>query len=156
MGVRNTRGYKMNGTKFFVIVTSLFFAPIGVTQANDTTDGTGNNLIKFCNQKTSEAQNSDWAYCVAYIDGVTDGYVWSGLLIHGLIDGEPTKDGKRTLSGVFELLKNEFCLPNNVTRQQMALVVSKYLADNPALLNQPSSDLVIGAVAKAWPCAKSQ
>ena len=137
-------------TLYLLLLSSQVIADDGVI------NGTGNQLITLCNEKSHQAQNTNWNYCIAYVDGVTDGYVWSGSLVNYLASQDSTiKTDKDAYAKLLNLYTHWYCIPNNVTRQQMALVVSKYLSDNPELLNQPSADLVIGAVAKAWPCNKN-
>jgi hypothetical protein len=63
--------------------------------------------------------------CVAYVDGVTDGWVQAG---------------------------GHLCAPASATLEQYADVVSKYLEDHPERLHLQAGMLVIEALNRAWPC----
>ena len=109
------------------------------SRADDATTNTGNELVTFCNDKNYQANNSSWYVCVAFVDGVTQGfdleyYLW---LQH---DNKVPKD---------------YCPPANATHGQAALVVSKYLYDHPELLNISDALLVMSSVHSAWPCPKT-
>lgn len=47
----------------------------------------------------------------------------------------------------------EFC-PQNITSDQAANVVSKYLNEHPELWSESAASLVKAALAKEWPCNK--
>lgn len=47
------------------------------------------------------------------------------------------------------------CIPNTVTRQQMAKVVVAYMDSHPAFLHEPLGVLILLAFASAWPCKNS-
>jgi len=108
------------------------------SRANDAASNTGNELIEFCNDNNNKANNKSWAVCLAYVDGVTDGFD----LEYSLWLSTDTK------------VPSEYCPPANATHQQYALMISKYLHDHPESLNYSSSVLVMLAVETAWPCPK--
>lgn len=63
--------------------------------------------------------------CMAYVDGVTDGWVQAGLSL---------------------------CVPAAVTLQEYGDVVGKFLEDHPERLHLQAGALVIEAINHAWPC----
>lgn len=119
-----------------------------ISSASDTVTDTGNQLIKSCNQKNYEESNLLWAWCVGYVSGVDSGF---GI-------------GARTaMSEAFQHFTHEqivklgnavvdYCVPVNTTKEQTALVVSKFLYDHPETLNENNSSLIIDAFRAAWPC----
>ena len=141
----------------FVFVL-LFAQPIAV-YANDASTGTGNELIQSCNQKEADNNSDIWEWCVSYVLGVGDGLEKAFIELGNISSGEKySVDEKLAIALASIDLDGLFCMPNNVTRNQAALVVSKYLADNPDKLNKPEVTLVVDAFHKAWPCqpAKKQ
>lgn len=44
------------------------------------------------------------------------------------------------------------CLPENGTHGQTQAIVTKYLRDHPEYLNRPALEVVISALAAAFPC----
>ncbi|MFZ0319926.1 MAG: Rap1a/Tai family immunity protein [Candidatus Sulfotelmatobacter sp.] len=63
--------------------------------------------------------------CVAYVDGVTDGWVQAG---------------------------GRLCAPQSATLEEYGAAVSKYLEDHPEELHSEAGVLVIRAMNHAWPC----
>lgn len=127
------------------------FCFISSSHADDATVGTGNELIKYCNQQNYQASNDAWLWCMGYVNGVKGGYAASLALIRPETAGKPTARGDFQ-SQLYADMRNMFCTPDTATRMQIALVVSKYLADHPEKLNEGQATLVIDAFFKAWPC----
>ncbi len=50
---------------------------------------------------------------------------------------------------------SSYCIPDGVSRAQMADVYCKYLGDNPAERHKPSAALFNTSFTKAWTCPKS-
>ncbi|HEV7163812.1 MAG TPA: Rap1a/Tai family immunity protein [Gammaproteobacteria bacterium] len=146
----------MNGIKAFLLcsISMLAITVSNNSSADNATTGTGNELIKYCNQN-NYLSNVDkeamlWVYCMAYVDGVVGGFSYT----KGLIKPEPTyaAPAKEVLGKLYLTLESFYCKPENTTREQSALVVSKYLSDNPGQLNESAKSLVITAFMKTWPC----
>lgn len=118
--------------------------------ADDNTVGTGNELVRVCSEKNYQAQNRSWAFCVGYVAGVDNG-LRTGVDLAGIRDGTLKHNSSDSSLIAYTL---QYCVPGDVPREQMALVVAKFLLDNPEKLNDFSELLVARALRKAWPCHK--
>jgi len=125
------------------------------SKADDITTGAGNELITECNQHNSQSKNSLWAFCIGYVHGVIEEHEDLVVRIFPRPDVKLSDNERLIYQAVSEALVREYCLPDNATREQSALVVSKYLSDNPDNLNLVAPDLVLAALHNAWPCPKS-
>ncbi|MGA9851624.1 MAG: Rap1a/Tai family immunity protein [Gammaproteobacteria bacterium] len=123
------------------IIAISLFVPL-CSKADDPTAGTGVELATFCNDKNSQEQNSLWFGCAIFINGVVEGIALEGLIIGA---EHPTAVG-------WIIDKPPYCIPKDASRQQQALVVTKYLNDHPEELNKPSAALVFNALHAVWPC----
>lgn len=138
----------MNGLKI-VILSFIFVITASQTAvADDATVGTGNELIGYCNETNSSANNGDWWFCIGVVSGTEYG-LESGAM-GGVLTYTKVKPGPPLEKSVNAIL--QFCLPSNATRQQMGLVVSKYLKDHPENLNMGIDSIVLRAFRAAWPC----
>ena len=123
----------------FVIVATCLLIPISSKADVDITSHTGNELIRNCNNANSmNGGNAYWFACVEYVSGIENGFDFAYSILETT---NPT-------------VKPWYCIPQNVTRNQFALVVSKFLQDNPSKLNESDVVLVLGAYIEAWPCTK--
>jgi hypothetical protein len=73
---------------------------------------------------------TDQGFCYGYISAITD-----TILVLGAMDRGP-----------------KICLPQSVKLEQVKLVVTKYLADNPDKLHIVAHTLASRAVVDAFPC----
>ncbi|HEY1773323.1 MAG TPA: Rap1a/Tai family immunity protein [Gammaproteobacteria bacterium] len=123
-----------------------FTAP--TVYANDNIAGTGNELAQFCSEQNHIADNTSWAWCIAFVNGMMEGFE-KGAIAVMLID-----DPKHSSANAVSRYNKEFkiCVPDDSTRQQQALVVSKYLSDHPEKLNDNDIYLILDAYLAAWPC----
>jgi hypothetical protein len=87
----------------------------------------GNKLLEAC--RAAETPTG------SFMGGVCGGYV------SALVD---------VMSGPPVALR--VCLPDGVTRGQAREIVMKALRDHPEQLHHSASDLVMGALSKAFPC----
>lgn len=126
----------------------LAFNILQTVSANDNTTNTGNELITVCNDKNHQADNVQWAWCMGFVEGVETG-VTSGIKTTALVFMK--KPNQAQINAVAAVI-SEYCTPTDVTREQMAMVVAKYLADHPEKLNEPSYAIVVYAFQGAWPC----
>lgn len=85
---------------------------------------TGNEIMSMCEQNETEAQ----VYCAAYINGIAD-----GLSTH------PNK---------------VFCVPDNVTWQQIRDITLKFISDNAPFRHFHTALLVNTALSEAFPCSQ--
>jgi Ssp1 endopeptidase immunity protein Rap1a len=144
----------MTGIKMFLVslASVLVIAATSNSSANDGNTGTGVELIQLCNQANFDEHKIDWQSCIQYVNGVVDGFLWSGRVFHAAL---PTTKLKPETAAAINKLSAVFsyndCAPA-VTLDQLGLVVSKYLAGHPERLNQNAEDLVMGAINDAWPC----
>ena len=141
---------------FMIAVISSVFLPI-ISRANDATTSTGNELITRCNdaayhtQDTDWAAKTNWAMCISFIHGVQEAYA-QGIMLDISTHNPKLTPSQVTAKG---LKMQGFCLPENSTREQAALVVTKYLKEHPEQLNVADNLLVIRAFFAAWPCPKT-
>lgn len=132
------------------LVTSIALLIFAVSAYADGESGTGNELITSCNDTNYQATNELWTYCVGYINGIDEG-LGVGFDL-GVASVKPSTKNDVLLT--VRALVLRYCIPDNATRQQRALVVSKYLKDHPESLNEQGAVLIQRAFENAWPCAK--
>lgn len=48
-----------------------------------------------------------------------------------------------------------YCINNNVSMKQMAVIAAKYIVDNPQIRHYPSFILIMNSLEKAFPCNNS-
>ncbi|MFJ2684026.1 Rap1a/Tai family immunity protein [Pseudomonas sp. NPDC087342] len=94
----------------------------------------GNGLLLQCQAliRSMEIQGPDTydsGHCMGVVQGVTD-----VLVLYQ------------------DKLPKKFCIPHDVTYGQGVRIVTKYMQDNPSLLNNHDSVLVLAAYADAYPC----
>lgn len=87
-------------------------------------------LVGVAQDRLSDADIGHKNICLFYVSGVLDGF---------RIGDSSTK----------------ICTPNGATLGELALVVSKYLNQNPEKLHSPPEYLIIDALSTAFPCAAS-
>jgi len=122
------------------------------SRADDITAGTGNELVNYCNDSNHQASNDLWFGCVNFVYGVKVGFYF-GLAYTTRLN-HPDVSAKQLSKDINIGLM--FCMPDaTVTREQQALVVSKYLHDHPETLNNINYVEVLNAFKAAWPCPKS-
>jgi hypothetical protein len=113
---------------FFTLVLSI------CANADEFVDG--NDLLSHCKgvvvPSSDPIAKANGLACLGYIEGMKD--------MHSLYKSA----GKATM----------WCIPENVTNDQIVLVVYKYLQNNPEVLNQYKSILVITALKKGFDCKK--
>lgn len=141
--------------KYIYAALGLAICSVSTGYADDIADNTGNELIRGCNAQSDEAKNSDWVYCVGFINGVISGHAAILALVNVPPGLKPSAAIDERIN-LYTKLSLMFCIPENATREQTALVVTKYLRDHPADLNQPASALVYEALTEAWPCIKDK
>lgn len=134
----------MNRIALFVFVSSLFLSPSAAY--SQTVERTGEQLLKECQVVTMHTDGSkmtafefgEEGHCLGYLSGATDVLEeWdeSNTKLHG---NNPSP----------------VCLPSNVTMNEIAMVVVKYLNDHPNKLHNDRSLLVMLALSDAYPCKK--
>lgn len=122
--------------------------------SNDTNAG-GITLSTLCNQTNHDQNNLAWTTCITYVTGVADGFdraIATLAIDSGAKELKP--EDAEAMKNSAELLFHVTCRPIGSTPEQTALVVSKYLADNPKYLNLTAAALIMNALADAWPCPK--
>lgn len=129
------------------IVGIIGFVTGSVAKADDAV-GTGNELVKSCNQANADQSNSLWMYCIGYVSGMHEGLNVGFYL--ALNSAMPNSSDNARDAARDKILS--YCIPNGVTREQKGLVVAKYLRDHPEKLNVDEVSLVAYAFEAAWPC----
>ena len=93
----------------------------------------GNDLQAACRGRNQ-------SYCLGYIEGATDAQgAWQWIMSTRL---RPELEPSAPL----------YCIPDEVTLDQMQQVVMKYLRDNPASLHRSAEVLIRAALNDAFPC----
>jgi hypothetical protein len=133
---------------------AILFGALGLVSssyaADDATTDTGNELVEMCNDGNYQAQNSAWGDCITFIHGVISGYDTG--LTRDITFHYPNETNDEWLKRFYGV--RGYCFPDKATREQTALVTSKYLHDHPEKLNKTEAVLVILALVDAWPCGK--
>ena len=99
------------------------------TQAAQMFDS-GHDLYKNCSQYEKQLGTSGDFACMGFVTAVAD------VLSNNSVDGV------------------RVCFPQNVNKQQVVLVVAKYLRDQPEALHFSAVSLTVNALQKAFPCSK--
>ncbi len=129
-------------------------------QAKDI-NGTGRELIQYCNSANYQRSNHGdlnvgWIYCVGAVHGVVIGWKL-GFTVGRVVERSdflPKNQSKKGFGMTVE--KYGYCIPDEINREQVALVVMKYLKNYPKELNQSESTLIFSALQSAWPCHKGK
>ena len=127
----------MKLSRAVILFAVIAFAP-SVLQAQDET---GAKLLRQCeivNESNPTAeQSTDMAYCLGYLGGMIATLdVWRAMSEH-----------------VQQSTPLPACVPD-VTNRELAMVVVKYLKDNPTKLHEPYTSVAILALHFAYPCKK--
>lgn len=109
-------------------------------------------LITACTLRNHQADNRYWAYCIgetwgaafAFPAGIDLGY--AGGVGHVL-----TNSSKAELNA-----RLPYCIPDDASRQQVALVVTDYLVAHPEKWGSSDLQLIVDALSHAWPCKATQ
>lgn len=96
----------------------------------------GNGLLAACGGPDSSPLMMS---CYLYLQGIQDGW-----LLRARAD-----ENRKCSSAVHE----PFCIPAEVTNQQIRDVVVNYLRDHPETRQYSSASEVVVALGKAWPCS---
>jgi hypothetical protein len=99
--------------------------------------GSGSALLRQCQaavrqmngEKPGVQEAPNATYCYGYVEGVVD--AMTGFSLHQ---------------------DTVYCILNTSDRYQLIRVVTKYLNDHPATLNNPAGALVSNAMIDAFPC----
>jgi len=86
----------------------------------------GNELLQACDNASDD--------CYVYIQGVVDSH--------------------ETLFEWGKSKESYFCLENDVTPSQIALIVVKYMKEQPEKLHHTAASLVLIPLARAFPCTE--
>jgi phosphosulfolactate phosphohydrolase-like enzyme len=145
---------RMNSKSVLAGFAILFVTPFGqqpLQRAHDPNDmitfhgGSGSHMLPNC-QAAVRLGSSNAAISIeptaTDIKAAIDGSYCAGFVV-GVVD---------TLMSASLTSKTTYCIPTNADNDQLIRVVSKYLNDNPAKLNEPASFLVTGAMIDAFPC----
>lgn len=100
---------------------------------------TGNDLYRMLNGTGAER-----SVALGYVAAMSDSQDHSQLLT--VISMTVNKTWKDKFPYQF------FCVPANVTSGQLADIVKKYLAENPASRHADAAALVSAALIAVWPC----
>ena len=111
----------------FVLAASLAGLPVHSVFAQDSNVDSGNFWMEYCKPNDLDPA------LVSMIYGFT-----SGLKIGASTFGNEIKG---------------YCIPDSVTNGQKALVVCKYLRDNPNHTHEAIFYLIVLAYAESWPCS---
>ncbi len=95
----------------------------------------GNELLTACSvdpwDPASKLELVRISKCTGYVTGITDAY----NVFHN-----------------WNFIEPMWCMPNEVSIDQLKKVVLKYLKENPQAIHMSASSLVVNAVVLAFPC----
>lgn len=122
---------------FLAIFFVAFLAPIHLL-ADDS--DSGRTLLSECREAVTVLDTQRFGSATsAFSAGVCMGYV----------------AGFDDLSAVYSYFEDDprtFCVPTEVSREQLIRVLVKYLQDNPARLHENRAILLNDAISDAFPC----
>lgn len=118
-----------------------FFLAVGLLLSGSAFGKTGFDLLRQCQ---NDASTFDNAFCLGYLDGVTDGLSNKHLALR-------LAKVERDFWAVV-LYGSEYCLREKVTLGQIRLIFIKYAKENPATLDQAAVGIVESALAQSFPC----
>ena len=110
------------------------------------------DLPEMCTQANHLSKNKAWYWCVGEVNGVVQGFHVGALYVYGLYMRALPEQKLITPPPLF-------CPPERKnSRQDAALIVTKYLKHHPELAHnsnmqvEPDAELIIKALSVAWPC----
>ena len=121
-----------------------------VMAGSESSSNIGNGLIKLCNQTNFNDKNMEWYSCLAFVNGVSSGFLVGAGWGYGQAYKEALAQGTELRLTGHE--HGAYCIPEGATTTQLGLVVTKYLDDHPANLNLDNVVLIVAALKDAWPC----
>jgi hypothetical protein len=119
----------------------LIFATLSLSHLCFANSITGLEMQHHCAKLTSDAPIErgsafDAGLCGGFIDGVMDGMYYMAV----------------NKAKTFTDVKMPFCLPSDVSNEQIVKVYMKFLNDHPENLNDPATVLLVRALTAAFPC----
>lgn len=120
---------------FFALLVA---APVA---AQDAGQMTGNQLLELCS--TAEAPTE--AARLSFRAGVCTG------IVHGAIDAWAIAAAVHEANSKARAARY-FCMPKSATYGQAQGIVLNHLKNHPAERHKPAAEIVITALAVAWPC----
>lgn len=156
------RAWSNSGAIMRTFITIVFLlVPFACRSAEDDA-----NIFRRCqpvanyNFRDASFQSiSDFNYCTGFLRGLIPSlrklhsYYGSGIpnLIH------PIKEEKIATSylSIAQYLGQDPCLPDNLTIQTAALIITRYGQDHPEYLTKPDHEFATDALINAHPCAKT-
>lgn len=131
---------QITSAKSLITVTLLAIVAVtvsGQSRLGMVFGGAANDLVTQCKNITvldpgGVGDIAELGMCIGYLSGVIDGAT------------SASKDDPRIFS---------VCVPEGVSRGQVARIIIKYAADHPETLHWPASRLVIEALSSAFPCS---
>jgi hypothetical protein len=121
-----------DGMKFLIAVC-LFLLVVCVIPVYGNDMGTGHFLLNACK---------------AFLTAGTKGDFNAGYCL-GFIQSNEQEEMVRKMS---DKAKNMYCLPKDITDEQLARVLVKYLETHPEQLHLAASQLIWMAYSNAWRC----
>jgi len=133
----------------------------GLAQASESQRVDGNKYLKYCNtylevladpesaERDGLVEDSyELGTCTAYVDSFFATVVTTQLQ-HEFLARIRDDSWRRTYG---EKPFTSFCIPEEVTMEQMVRAGIKYMEENPAELHLPASALLFWASEEAFPC----
>ena len=120
----------MSACKRAILIATLICSASPATSGSDD----GNSWLGACRSQSLLERGICTMYIAGYVAGAEDALVRDAL--------------RRGLDGVTV----PFCRPQGVTRDQMRLVVIRFMEKNPTLLHLNFAMIIGGAMSDAFPC----
>jgi Ssp1 endopeptidase immunity protein Rap1a len=112
---------------------------------------TGAGLLERCERGDDRSD----AGCLHYVGGAVDGIAAYEALLR-VVSAHERQSAKKDGREEFPTLKPTICIPSDATYGQHVRIVTKFLRDHPQRLHERRFDLVMAAMAEAFPCATSE
>lgn len=116
-------------------------------------------VANFDVKATSLQAISDFNYCIGFLRGIVPLlhkiHAYYASAIPNLIDPIKETQIATTYLSVSTYLGQDPCIPDDLTIQSAAIIITKYGRDHPDLLAKSDFEFVADALISAHPCAKS-
>src|SRR5262249_9802826 len=128
---------------FLVVPILVCLVSFGFASRDD-----GSEFLRQCNaavrqmdgETLSAADQVDAIYCMGYLSG--------------FIDSHTAEIGaRRALQETTDQAKEIYCLPKAIEVGQLVRIVTKYLKENPKILNKRANVCVVYALVSEFPCS---
>ena len=126
--------------KFAITVAAICLAGEACAEA-----WSGNEVHRLC---TSDAEAAKFAYCLGLVDGWVEGIAFGSYFT--IARSDPNTSFQDATE--FAKLSMGYCIPEDVTRQQIVSVFFKHLEENPETRHDTARMIFHRSMIDAFPC----